>query len=111
MSTKTKKPVKRADSVDASRALERMLGPLTLARALRSTREGQGMSQVQFAAMLGISKAHLCDIEHGRKLVGPARAALFAKRLGFSVEQYVGLALQDELHKAGLALRVDVRSA
>lgn len=111
MNTKARKPARRADSVEASKALKRALGQLTLSRVLRSTREGEGLSQVQFAQKLGISKGHLCDIEHGRKVVSPARAAQFAKRLGYSVEQYVCLALQDELNKAGLALLVDVRSA
>ncbi len=41
------------------------------------------MSQVEFAKQLGISRSHLCDIEKGRKSVSVARAARFAKILGY----------------------------
>ncbi len=58
-------------------------GPLTIAEALKSLRQCDEVSQQAFAAKLGLSKQNLCDIEKGRKFVSPARAALFAKRLGY----------------------------
>jgi DNA-binding transcriptional regulator YiaG len=100
-----------ARGLDARKYLERLVGPLTLGKALRATREGEGMSQSAFAAHLGISRTYLRDIELGRKDVELARAAEFARTLGYSETQYVRLAIQDELTRAGLHMHVDIRAA
>lgn len=63
---------------------------------------GEEMSQQEFAAKLGISKQHLCDIEKGRKTVSPARAWAWAKKLGYMPQQWAELALQDMVEKDGL---------
>ena len=86
-------------------------GPLTFGRLLVSIREGEGMSQVEFAKKLRVSRSHLCDIERGRKSVGAARAARFAKLLGYPQESFVALALQAEVEEAGLKLNVKVEAA
>ncbi len=77
-------------------------GPLTIGRILSSTRLADELSQIEFAEKLGLSVSHLCDIEKGRKTVSPERAVKFAKALGLSEKQFVRIALQDELNKAGL---------
>ena len=46
-------------------------GPLTFADAIRSIREGSGMTQAECAELLGVSKSHLCDVERGRKALSP----------------------------------------
>ena len=86
-------------------------GPLSLGKFLQSIRLGEEISQVEFARQLGISKSHLCDIEKGRKLVSPERAAMFAKILKYSSEQFVRLALQDQVEKAGLKFKVKIEAA
>jgi transcriptional regulator with XRE-family HTH domain len=86
-------------------------GPLSLGKFLQSIRLGEELSQVEFAGQLGISKSHLCDIEKGRKLVSPERAAIFAKILKYSSEQFVRLALQDQVEKAGLKFKVKIEAA
>ncbi len=86
-------------------------GPLTLGTALSGIRESDGESLSQFAARLGISRSHLCDIEQGRRTVSPERAARFAKALKQHQAQFVRLALQDQVRNAGLRLKVDVRAA
>ena len=86
-------------------------GPLSLGKFLQSIRLGEEMSQVEFSEQLGISKSHLCDIEKGRKLVSPERAAKYAKILRYSPEQFVRLALQDEVEKAGLKFKVKIDAA
>ena len=89
MSTRAKK------QNDAASFLEQELGaPLTFASLLEAVRLGEEQSQAVFAAKLGISRSHLCDIEHGRKAVSVQRAAEFAHVLGYSAEQFVRLALQ-----------------
>ncbi len=96
----------------AVRFLEDVAGrPLTLGGFLESIRLGEEMSQVDFAEKLGISASHLCDIEKGRKVVSPERAARFANILGRSEQQFVRLALQELVDVAGLRMRVDVAVA
>ncbi|MEN9796453.1 MAG: hypothetical protein RL653_149 [Pseudomonadota bacterium] len=95
----------------ARRALERLSGgPLTLGDFLGAIREGEGWSQASLARKLSISRAHLCDIEKGRKSVTPARAAHFASQLGYGPEQFVRLALQGLLAEAGLEFSVELRA-
>jgi transcriptional regulator with XRE-family HTH domain len=86
-------------------------GPLSLGAALSGIRESDGESLSQFAARLGISRTHLCDIEQGRRTVSPERAARFAKALKQHQAQFVRLALQDQVRNAGLRLKVDVHAA
>ena len=103
--------IKRKKSA-AMRFLEDITGgPLSLGKFLQSIRLGEELSQVEFAGQLGISKSHLCDIEKGRKLVSPERAAIFAKILQYSSEQFVRLALQDQVEKAGLKFKVTIEAA
>lgn len=89
--------------------LEKISGErLTLGNLIYSIREGEELSQVLFAQMLGVSKQYLCDLEHGRKVVSPKAAAKFAKVLGYSVAQFVKLAIQDQLDRYHLPLHVEV---
>jgi len=85
--------------------------PLTLRGLLESIRVGEEMSQATFAKKLGVSPSHLCDIEKGRKVVSPERAARFAKILGRSREQFVRLSLQELVDEAGLKMKVNVDAA
>ncbi len=92
--------------------LEQTAGrPLTLGGLLESIRLGEEMSQAAFARKLGVSPSHLCDIEKGRKVVSPERAARFARTLGRSPEQFVRLSLQEMVDEAGLKMKVDVAAA
>jgi len=86
-------------------------GPLSFGTLIAAIREGEEMSQVAFADKLGISRSHLCDIEKGRKSVGPGRAARFAQLLGYPQESFVTLALQAQVEEAGLRLNVTVEAA
>ncbi len=105
----TKRARKKSAAV---KALEGLIGePLSLAMAVRATREGEDLGQAEFAQRLGLSRSHLCDIEKGRKAVSPERAAEFARKLGYSERQWVRLALQDLVDRAGLRLKVEVRAA
>jgi len=104
MSTKTKS--------NTMKYLEQVAGrPLTLGGLIESIRLGEEMSQNAFARKLGISPSHLCDIEKGRKVVGPERAARFAKILARSPQQFVRLSLQELINEAGLKMRVNIDAA
>src|SRR6185295_7893636 len=112
MHTERRSPRQKRRRSDAMAFLERLSGGhLTLAKLLRSIREGEAMRQAEFAETLGISKQHLSHIENGRKVVSPERAARWASLLGSAETQFVRLALQDELHRAGLHYTVSVDAA
>lgn len=86
-------------------------GPLTLGRLLEAIRLGDEISQAAFARKLGVSRSHLCDIEHGRKSVSLPRALKFARTLGYPEDQFVRLALQAMVEEAGLDMHVKVDAA
>jgi len=86
-------------------------GPLTIGELLRTLRKSEDQTQEEFAKTLEMSKQHLCDIEKGRKAVTPARAALFAKRLGQPPAYFIQLALQEDLKSVGLKIKVKVDAA
>ena len=97
---------------EAIRVLERLGGgPLTFARAIKSVRACEELSQERCARKLGVSKSHLCDVEKGRKTVSPERAAQWARTLGYPEAIFVRLAIQDELDAAGLRYRVEIDAA
>lgn len=104
--------IKKKPKSDAVKFLERLTGgPLTLARLIQSIRLGEEETLAEFAKRLGVSRQHLCDIEKGRKVVSPERAARFAMVLGYSKEQFVALALQALVDQADLHLKVEVKAA
>ncbi len=101
-----------ANTIDAKQFLEDLAGaPLTLGGFLRSVRNGEQMTLEAFAGRIGISRQNLCDVEHDRRSVSSARAVEWARVLGYSEAQFVRLALQDQISRAGLKLRVSVDAA
>jgi transcriptional regulator with XRE-family HTH domain len=96
---------------DAMKFLEKIAGKLTLPGLLMGIRQGEELSQVEFAKLLGVSRQYLCDIEHDRRAISPKAAAAFAKKLGYSPQQFVRLCLQDLVNRDGLKLKIDVQDA
>jgi len=114
MATKRKRKKRTTPSegrVDAMELLESLYGPVTLGGMIWSLRECDEISQAEFARRLGVSRSHLCDIEKGRKVVSPERAAAWAKVLGFPPTVFVKLALQEQLDRAGVKMNVEVEAA
>jgi len=102
-------PIKKKS--DAKKFLEKLAGELTLSSLITAIRQGEEMSQVEFAKLLGVSRQYLCDIEHDRRTISPKTAAAFAKKLGYSPHQFVRLCLQDMVNRDGLKLKIDVQDA
>ncbi len=97
---------------DAMKLLAKLSGgPLTLGRAVESIRKSEELSQQGCAKKLGVSKSHLCDVEKGRKIVSPERAAKWARILGYPESVFIRLAIQAELDAAGLKYRVEIEAA
>ncbi len=106
----TKKPTPMSDKTIAT--LEKISKKkLTLGNLLWAIREGEEMTQKDFAALLEVSPQYLCDVERGRKIVSAKAAAFFAEKLGRPPLKFVRLALQDELNKFGLRFEVDIKAA
>ena len=84
--------------------------PLSFGGLLLAIREGEEMTQADFARQLGISRSHLCYIEKRRTVVSLVRAVQFAKLLGYSEAQFARLSLQSLVEQAGLDFRVKVEA-
>lgn len=96
----------------ARQSIERLRGrPLSFGQMIESIRMCDDISQAELARRLGISRAHLCDVEKGRRTVTPEKAAEFAKILGYSVSQFVARACEDSLRRMGLQFKVEVKAA
>lgn len=91
--------------------LEQEVGPTTIGRLLRHYRDSLELTQPEMGKKLGITKQHICDLEKGRRLISVEMAAKIAKRLKEPVDYWVSIALQDQIRKAKLKLRVRVEKA
>ncbi len=104
MNTKSKKNYSIKD-------LEKVIGKRTISGFLNSWRKALGISQSDFAKLLGISRSNLCDIEKRRKGISPERAAKFAKILGYSVNILIEIAIEEQLASMGLKYKVILEPA
>lgn len=91
--------------------LEKQYGPLTFGGLLRAWREGEEMTQTAFAKKIGLSVQNLNDLEKGRRIPTPTRAARIAKKLGLPQVGLIELALRDSLAKEGFRYEVKLESA
>lgn len=96
----------------AMKFLDKTIGSaISLGSTIEAIRLSDEISQNIFAKKLGISQAHLSQIEKGVKAVSPERAKKFAKILGYSEISFVELAIQDQLIKSGIKMRVHLEAA
>lgn len=94
-----------------SAQLEKKYGRLTFGKMLRSWRLADELSQTAFAKKMGISVQNLNDLEKGRRIPSPARAAKIARKLGISEIGLIRLALRDSLYKDGFKYEVSLYAA
>ncbi len=96
----------------AIKSLEKMRGaPLTFGSMIESLRKTDEISQVELAKKMKISRAHLCDIEKGRRTVTLSRAIQFAKVLGYPSIVFASIVLEDMAREAGLEVKVSLKAA
>ncbi len=86
-------------------------GPITFGQMIWGIRKSDEISQISLAKKLKISKAHLCDIEKGRRTVSIERAIEFAEAMGYSPISFATRALEDQARNAGLNVRIHLESA
>lgn len=96
----------------ARKAIEKIRGrPLSFGEMIASLRKTDELSQVELAKRLHISKAHLCDIEKGRRYPSLEKAIEFANAMGYSPIQFAARLLEDQLRAAGLKASVQLEVA
>lgn len=96
----------------AIRTLEKIRGSaLTFGRMVESLRKCDEISQTDLAAKLKISKAHLCDIEKGRRYPSIDKAIAFAKVMGHPPEFFVAQLLEEQTAAAGLKVKIILKAA
>ena len=100
--------IKRANYFEK---LEKQYGPLTFGNTLRAWRLAENLSQTAFARVVGLSVQNLNDLEKGRRIPTPSRAAKIAKKLGLPAVGLMQLALRDSLLKEGFKFDVRLESA
>ncbi|MBC7466867.1 MAG: helix-turn-helix transcriptional regulator [Bdellovibrio sp.] len=88
--------------------LEKKYGPLTFGKTLTALRESEGATQTAFAKKLSLSIQNLNDIEKGRRIPTPTRAARIAKLLRLSEISLIQLAIRDSLSKEGFKYDVQL---
>ncbi len=86
-------------------------GTMTFGQMIESIRLTDDISQAELARKLKVTRAFICNIERGRKLVSPALAAKIAKALKYPTAYFVAKAIQDQLAQAGLKYTVDLKAA
>lgn len=86
-------------------------GPITFGQMIWGLRKSDDISQIDLAKKLKISKAHLCDIEKGRRTISIERAIEFANVLGYSPITFASRAMEDLARNAGLKVRIHLESA
>lgn len=91
--------------------LEKKYGRLTFADVLHSWRLCEELSQTAFSKKLGISVQNLNDLEKGRRIPSPARAAKIAKKIGVPEMSLIALAIRDNLVKEGFNYNVSLEIA
>ena len=91
--------------------LESQYGRLTFGGMLNSWRLCEETTQTAFAKKLGLSVQNLNDLEKGRRIPTPTRAARIAKKLGLPESVLIQLALRDSLAKDGFKYDVKLESA
>ena len=104
--------IKKSKDSSVAELERKLLGKsLSMGTALVGLRGLHGLTQVELASRVGMSKQHICDIEKGRRFLSPAKAAEIAKRLGHPEAYFVKLALQDIISHGGLKYKVTVEAA
>jgi transcriptional regulator with XRE-family HTH domain len=91
--------------------LEKEYGTLTFGSLLKAWRDGEDLSQTAFSKKIGLSVQNLNDLEKGRRIPTPTRAAKIAKKLGLSEMGMIQLAIRDSLAKEGFDYEVKLASA
>ena len=104
MSIKKSKPSVKYSVEDALKDF----GPITFGSLLTAYRLSEGMTQVEMAHLLEISKQSLCDLEKGRTIPTIARTTHIAKKLKVLPESFIRVVMEDLLRRENLNFEVEL---
>lgn len=107
--TQSVKKSSKNDTIDASDALEQMIGePFSFATLLQAHRTRHDLTQAQLAKKLRVGVSYVSDLENKRRRVSVEQAIAFAKALGQDPIYFARLALQDMVSDTALEVRVEL---
>lgn len=78
----------------------------SISDVFRKTRTDMNFTQAEFADLLGVSAARVCDLERGRRGLSVKSALAYSRALGLSPAHFVQAVLEDRLSNAGLEYTV-----
>ena len=90
--------------------IEKKYGRPTYGESLHAWRVCDELSLSEMAKLLGMTRASLHDIEKGRRIPSPARAAKIARKMGLPITSWVKSAIQDQLDRDSLNLRIELHA-
>lgn len=90
---------------------EERLEQLTFGDIISAWRLADEISQTAYAKKLGLSVQNLNDLEKGRRIPSPARAAKIAKKMGLSEIVLIQVAIRDNLRKEGFKYKVTLEAS
>jgi transcriptional regulator with XRE-family HTH domain len=103
--------IKKSTTIDAISATQDVWLKMTFGSLVRSLRVSDGISQVDLAKKMGVSKQFLSDVEHNRKEVGIGFAKKISSILGYSIEPLLELLIRDQLRRQNLNYVVQIKKA
>jgi transcriptional regulator with XRE-family HTH domain len=97
-STSTKQSLKMVEKMTG--------GPMTFGAALKANRLSEEMSQEDVGEKIGVSRQYIHQLEVGDRSPSVEQAIKLAKVFGMIEDQFVELALQNQVEKAGIKKKV-----
>ena len=92
--------------VRATKHFKNKFGDLSFGQLIWSYRKSEEMSQSELADLMDVSKQYISQLERGDRLASVEKAVLFAKVFEMNPETFVLKALQDQVIKAGLNMKI-----
>jgi transcriptional regulator with XRE-family HTH domain len=111
MTNRSDHPGTAEGTVEALELVDGLCVFASFADLLSAFRMCDEMSQAEFAEMLGVSGSTISGIENGDQIVSLETAAAWAAAIGYPATVFVERALQDQLDRADLAMKVYVEEA
>jgi DNA-binding XRE family transcriptional regulator len=96
---------------DALTVIEKYTGKPTFGMFLRVARSTMDVTQAEMARILGVPRSMVCDIEKNRQNVSLNLAVKIAKKAGLSTHLAVQLCLNDQIKRAKIKYKVEVKTA
>jgi antitoxin HigA-1 len=87
---------------EATKFIESLIGPMTVARMIRAYRTTNDMTQAQLAKKLKVTVSYISDLENDRKDISLKQAKEIATKLGDPPALYVRIWLEQKIREVGL---------